>query len=252
MQTGFCRGRNRKKKVAFRILPAHWHLCFLELLQHHYIAVPTTATMSALIDQSGSSRCSTRLESESWTAVWQHTSKMDSTLTFRKVHFGAHVCSTRRKTSKQRQGPKGYLRRTSALPSSRSWHHWHSHLPSITRIICTGQLRSSFSIASHDQSCRYRMPSRACTQQQQCSIWVFSSAPTIGLSLGPYGAMLSNGAEYTGDYRRTFLPESDPQREQQPSFGRDGSVPSTEDRSICGTAKLERCWRVGGRDRSSS
>lgn len=42
--------------------------------------------------------------------------------------------------------------------------------------------------------------------------------PIISLSLGPYGAMLSNGAEYTGDYRRTFLSESDPQREQQPSL----------------------------------
>lgn len=45
-----------------------------------------------------------------------------------------------------------------------------------------------------------------------------SSRPVISLSLGPYGGMLSNGAEYTGDYRRTFLPESDPQREQQPSL----------------------------------
>lgn len=45
-----------------------------------------------------------------------------------------------------------------------------------------------------------------------------SSRPMISLSLGPYGGMLSNGAEYTGDYRRTFLPESDPQREQQPSL----------------------------------
>lgn len=45
-----------------------------------------------------------------------------------------------------------------------------------------------------------------------------SSRPVISLSLGPYGGMLSNGAEYTGDYRRTFLPESDPRREQQPSL----------------------------------
>ncbi|CDS82223.1 related to homocysteine S-methyltransferase [Sporisorium scitamineum] len=45
-----------------------------------------------------------------------------------------------------------------------------------------------------------------------------TATPLISLSLGPYGAMLSNGAEYTGDYRRTFLPESDPQREQQPSL----------------------------------
>ncbi|KAJ1028553.1 hypothetical protein NDA16_001719 [Ustilago loliicola] len=44
------------------------------------------------------------------------------------------------------------------------------------------------------------------------------SRPAISLSLGPYGGMLSNGAEYTGDYRRTFLPESDPRRDQQPSL----------------------------------
>ncbi|SNX83081.1 related to homocysteine S-methyltransferase [Melanopsichium pennsylvanicum] len=42
--------------------------------------------------------------------------------------------------------------------------------------------------------------------------------PLISLSLGPYGGMLSNGAEYTGDYRPTFLPETDSQREQQPSL----------------------------------
>lgn len=45
-----------------------------------------------------------------------------------------------------------------------------------------------------------------------------SPKPIISLSLGPYGGMLSNGAEYTGDYRRTFLPESDPMREQQLSL----------------------------------
>ncbi|KIS70622.1 uncharacterized protein UMAG_01787 [Mycosarcoma maydis] len=45
-----------------------------------------------------------------------------------------------------------------------------------------------------------------------------SARPLLSLSLGPYGAMLSNGAEYTGDYRRTFLAESDPLREQQPSL----------------------------------
>ncbi|TKY87191.1 hypothetical protein EX895_003868 [Sporisorium graminicola] len=45
-----------------------------------------------------------------------------------------------------------------------------------------------------------------------------TGTPLISLSLGPYGGMLSNGAEYTGDYRRTFLPDSDPRREQQPSL----------------------------------
>lgn len=45
-----------------------------------------------------------------------------------------------------------------------------------------------------------------------------SSRPVISLSLGPYGGMLSNGAEYTGDYRRTFLPKSDPRRDKQPSL----------------------------------
>lgn len=44
-----------------------------------------------------------------------------------------------------------------------------------------------------------------------------SASPLISLSLGPYGGMLSNGAEYTGDYRKTHLPDSDPERNRQPS-----------------------------------
>ncbi|EPQ28074.1 uncharacterized protein PFL1_04401 [Pseudozyma flocculosa PF-1] len=44
-----------------------------------------------------------------------------------------------------------------------------------------------------------------------------SKAPLISLSLGPYGAVLSNGAEYTGDYRPTYLPTSDDRRDRQPT-----------------------------------
>ncbi|KAN0063902.1 AdoMet-homocysteine methyltransferase [Thecaphora frezii] len=42
--------------------------------------------------------------------------------------------------------------------------------------------------------------------------------PLVSLSLGPYGSALSNGAEYTGDYLPTYLPDSDPRRYVQPTL----------------------------------
>ena len=86
----------------------------------------------------------------------------------------------------------------------------------------------SFERANYDQISALHLMSRAVDLACQ-ALRSFNSAkataaspslasPLISLSLGPYGGMLSNGAEYTGDYRRTYLPESDPQREQQPSL----------------------------------
>lgn len=83
----------------------------------------------------------------------------------------------------------------------------------------------SFARANYDQASASHLMSKAlelaCQALQAHSSSAVSSSsatPMISLSLGPYGGMLSNGAEYTGDYRRTFLPESDPRREEQPSL----------------------------------
>lgn len=80
----------------------------------------------------------------------------------------------------------------------------------------------SFERAQYDQESASRIMSKAvdlaCEAVNTYNIGSNAVRPLISLSLGPYGAMLSNGAEYTGDYRRTFLAESDPQREQQPSI----------------------------------
>ena len=82
----------------------------------------------------------------------------------------------------------------------------------------------SFARANYDSATASHLMSRAvdlaCEAVRSYNSTASSGTarPVISLSLGPYGAMLSNGAEYTGDYRRTFLPESDPQREQQPSL----------------------------------
>ncbi|CBQ72008.1 related to homocysteine S-methyltransferase [Sporisorium reilianum SRZ2] len=85
----------------------------------------------------------------------------------------------------------------------------------------------SFARANYDQASASHLMSKAVDLACQAlhshnntsnAASTSNGRPLISLSLGPYGAMLSNGAEYTGDYRRTFLPEFDPQREQQPSL----------------------------------
>lgn len=85
----------------------------------------------------------------------------------------------------------------------------------------------SFARANYDQDSASHLMSKAVDlackalhsyNDDSTGASISTARPVISLSLGPYGAMLSNGAEYTGDYRRTFLSESDPQREQQPSL----------------------------------
>ncbi len=79
-----------------------------------------------------------------------------------------------------------------------------------------------------------------------------TAQPVISLSLGPYGGMLSNGAEYTGDYRRTFLPESDQQREQQPSLEEMAAFHQDASRRLLRSRAGKEVGVLAGGDRASS